>query len=76
MKVIKPPTDVNVTEETCKVCGAILELNPWDYKEKSSEQEDPFDSSWHTIKRKWYNCMCCNSINVVKTVIDGEVSKL
>ncbi len=76
MKVIKPPTNVNTTEETCKVCGAVLELNPWDYKEKTREQEDCFDSSWHTIKRKWYVCPCCHAINVVKTIIDGKESVL
>ena len=30
MKVIKPPTKVVTKEETCKSCGAVLELNSWD----------------------------------------------
>lgn len=76
MKVIKPPTNVNTTEEICKICGAVLELNPWDYKEKTREYEDCFDGSWHSVKRKWYVCPCCHGVNVVKTIIDGEESKL
>ena len=71
MKVIKPPSNVKVSRETCNICGAVLELNFWDYKEKTSEEQDPF-GSWHTVKRNWYHCPCCHSTNVVKTVVDGK----
>ena len=69
MKVIKQPT-VITTEETCKNCGAVLELNPWDYKEETCVHEDTW-SYYYTITRKWYICPCCHAVNDVKTVIDG-----
>ncbi len=75
MKVIKPPTAIT-TEETCKNCGAVLELNPWDYKEKTRTHGDIF-GDWnllYAIERKWYVCPCCHTVNVVKTLIDGKES--
>ncbi len=76
MKVIKLPTNVVTTEETCKSCGAILELNPWDYKKETREHKGPFEDYWYTITRKWYVCPCCHAVNVVKTLIDGKESVL
>lgn len=75
MKVIKEPTKVITTEETCKDCGAVLELNPWDYKKETREYNGPFEDYWCTITRKWYICPCCHAVNVVKTLIDGKESE-
>lgn len=75
MKVIKPPT-VITTEETCKNCGAVLELNPWDYKEKTHVHGDICDYYYCIITRKWYVCPCCHAVNVVKTLVDGKESDL
>lgn len=75
MKVIKPPTKVVTKEETCKSCGAVLELNSWDYKKKTYEDKDPFEDYWHTITRKWYICPCCHAVNVVETIVDGVKCK-
>lgn len=75
MKVIKGPTNIITTKETCKGCGAVLELSPWDYKKETREHEDPFEDYWHTITRKWYVCPCCHKVNVVETIVDG-VEKL
>ena len=75
MKVIKKPT-VITTEETCKNCGAVLELNPWDYKEETRAYGDVFDYYYCTVKRKWYVCPCCHAVNVVKTLVDGKESEL
>ena len=75
MKVIKPPTNVITKEETCKSCGAVLELNPWDYKQKTYEDEDPFEDFWLTITRKWYICPCCHAVKVVETIVDGVKCK-
>lgn len=75
MKVIKSPSTINVTEETCKVCGAILELNPWDYKKKKHITEDIFTSDFHCEKRTWFICPCCNSVNVTQVLFDGEELK-
>lgn len=74
MKVIKPPTKVITTKETCKNCGAVLELNPWDYKEKTHTHGNIFDYYYCTVTRKWYVCPCCHAVNVVKTLIDGKES--
>lgn len=76
MKVIKEPTKTITAEETCKTCGAVLELYPWDYKKETREYEDPFEDCWHTVTRKWYICPCCHAVNVVKTIIDGVESKV
>lgn len=75
MKVIKPPTKVITKEETCKSCGAVLELNPWDYKKKTIESQDLFTDEWHWEKRKWYVCPCCHSVNLVQTLFDGRELK-
>ena len=69
MKVIKQPTKAITTEETCKDCGAVLELYPWDYKEETLTHGNIFDY-YYTVKRKWYVCPCCHAVNVVKTLID------
>ena len=76
MKVIKPPTKVITKEETCKSCGAVLELNPWDYKKETREYGDPFEYYSHIITREWYVCPCCHAVNVVKTIINGVESEL
>lgn len=70
MKVIKQPTKAITTEETCKDCGAVLELYPWDYKEETLTHRNIFDYYYYTVKRKWYVCPCCHAVNVVKTLID------
>lgn len=71
MKVIKQPTKAITTEETCKDCGAVLELYPWDYKEETLTHGNIFDYYYYyTVKRKWYVCPCCHAVNVVKTLID------
>lgn len=75
MKIIKRPT-VIATEETCKNCGAVLELNPWDYKEETRVYGGTCDYYCCTVTRKWYICPCCHAVNVVKTLIDGKESEL
>lgn len=75
MKIIKRPTKAITTEETCRSCGAVLELNPWDYKEKTRTCGDIFDYYFYTVQKKWYVCPCCHAVNVVKTLVDGEESE-
>ena len=51
MKIIKRPTKAITTEETCRSCGAVLELNPWDYKEKTRTCGDIFDYYFYTVQK-------------------------
>lgn len=76
MKVIKQPAAIT-TEETCKNCGVVLELNPLDYyKEETHKYVDPLKNCWRTIIRKWYICPYCHEHEFnAKIIINGKESE-
>lgn len=62
MKVIKKP---NIPLQTCKLCGAILKLNPKDMRF--------YDDGYACITSvKEYRCKVCNSINIIEWENNNE----